>query len=186
MTPLGVEAGPLNFPTTFCCNCGDSNCMSEIQDTRITSSFFVTGADITFQLAIPVCSACTKSTRRRPPGLVAQFLTWTLIACLVFVALMALGRSVVLPAWAAEHLIAISFGIALLLRLLFDRMRRPRPPQTSFHQPVRVKQARLRFNGEGGQLALLKLGFTHPEYLNVFTTANRAAIDAGWLTAVKA
>lgn len=186
MTAHAVETAPLNFPGSFCCNCGAIDCRSEIQDTRVTSSLLIARADTTFQLSIPVCVSCVKSTRRRPSGLVPQFLVWTLIAAVIFGALLLLSGSVGLPLWATEHLLAIAGGCALLLRLLFDRLRRPRPPQTSFYQPVRIRKVSLRFAADRGQLAFLKLGFTNHEYLQVFTSANRESIDAGWLAAVKA
>ena len=186
MTSMDVEATPLNFPSTFCCNCGDTNCRSENQDTRLSGWFSSSSANTTFQLSIPVCAACIRSTRRRPPNLVSQFLTWLLVAVLVSGALFWLASSFVLPLWFSDYLLGFAGGITLILRLLFDRLRRPRPMQTSFHQPVRVRRAEVRFAGDRGQLTALKLGFTNHEYLNVFTTANRDAIQSGWLAAVKA
>jgi hypothetical protein len=73
-----------------------------------------------------------------------------------------------------------------VLVVLFYRLRRPKPPQTSFYQPVRIKEASVQFGGEHGQVAFMKLAFTNHEYLNVFATANRDAINAKVLAAVKA
>jgi hypothetical protein len=183
---MQVESPPLNFPATFCCNCGDIDCQLESQDTRITRYFFLAGTETTFNLSIPVCAACYKTTRRRPPGLLARFLVYAITVCVVFGGMIALGENVTLPLWAAEHLFAISAGLALALVMIFYRLRRPKPPQTSFYQPVRIRSADLRFAGEHGRVAFMKLAFTNHEYLNVFTTANRDAIQAKTLAAVKA
>jgi hypothetical protein len=176
----------LNFPATFCCNCGDTNCMVEIQDTRVTRYFGIGGVETTFQLPIPVCAACLKTTRRRPSGWFSRLLVWSLTTCVAFGAAIALGENVSLPLWMSEHLFAISAGLALLLVVLFYRLRRPRPPQTSFHQPVRIKSASLSYSDGDTHVAYLKLAFTNHDYLNVFTTANREAIQAKALAAVKA
>lgn len=183
---MQVQSPQLNFPATFCCNCGDINCQLENQDTRITRYFFLAGTETTFNLSIPVCAACLKTTRRRPPGVFSRFLIFAITACVVFGGMIALGENVALPLWAAEHLFAISAVLALVLVVLFYRLRRPKPPQTSFYQPVRIRSADVRFGGEHGQVAFMKLAFTNHEYLNVFATANRDAIKAKTLAAVKA
>ena len=183
---MEIANPPLNFPPAFCCNCGDINCTPELQDTRVTRYFFMAGTETTFMLSIPVCAACRKSLRRRPQGLFSRFLVWALSSCVVFGGMIMLGENMTLPLWMAEHLFAISAGLALVLVVLFYRLRRPKPPQTSFYQPVRIKEASVQFGGEHGQVAFMKLGFTNHEYLNVFATANRDAINAKSLAAVKA
>jgi len=182
------DAKPLlNFPTTFCCNCGDTDCRAELQDTRVTRYHGVAGVQTTFELPVPVCAACIKSTRRRPSGLFTRLLVWALTCGAVVLSLLWLGKNVALPSWAAGHLFGIAAGLSLILVVLFYRLRRPRPPQTSYYQPVRIKDARLRFGDTAaGQIGFMKLAFTNPDYLNVFTTANRDAINAKILSVVKA
>lgn len=183
---MQVENPQLIFPATFCCNCGDIDCAIELQDTRVTRYFFMAGTETTFSLPVPVCAACRKSLRRRPQGLLSRFLVWAVTACVVFGGMIALGESLALPIWMTEHLFAISTVIALLLVVLFYRLRRAKPPRTSFYQPVRIKDAQVRFGDGQGQVAFMKLAFTNHEYLNVFATANRDAIQAKLLAAVKA
>lgn len=183
---MRAESPPLNFPATFCCNCGDTDCMTEIQDTRVTRHFGFGGIETTFQLAIPICANCRKSTRRRPAGWFSRLLAWVLTSCVVFGALLILGENVSLPLWMIDHLFAVAALVGLLLVTLFYRLRRPRPPQTSYYQPVRIKRATLHFDDDAGRVAFMKLAFTNPDYLNVFTTANREAIQARTLAAVKA
>ena len=183
---MNTEGPLLNFPATFCCNCGDTNCTTEIQDTRVTRYHGFGGAKTRFQLAIPVCASCLRSTRRRPSGWIPRVLVWAIMVGLVFFAGIALGERVTLPAWAADHLFFISAGVALALVVLFYRWRRPKPPQTSYYQPVRIKDAQVEFGETSGRVVFMKLAFTNHEYLNVFASANRDAIKAGLLAAVKA
>lgn len=180
------DPASLNFPATFCCNCGDTDCTTEIQDTRISRSFGLAGVETTFELAIPVCRACVKTTRRRPASGISRLLAWLLTMGVVLGALLALGASVTLPLWMAQHLPHIAALTSFVGVVLFYRLRRPRPPQTSWYQPVRIKQARVRFGDATGQVAFMKLAFTNPDYLNVFATANRDAIQARRLAAVRA
>jgi hypothetical protein len=83
----------------------------------------------------------------------------------------------------------VTYRLACLLMALMLKLRRPKPPKTSFYQPVRIKEVRVHvtdvMNGYG-QVAFMKLAFTNPEYLNVFSDANREAIRIGTVAAVKA
>jgi hypothetical protein len=186
---MQLDSPKLGFPMAFCCNCGDPNCMSEIQDTRVTRYFGIGGTETVFQLPLPVCAACRRSTRRRSPGFFARLLVLALAVGVFFLALLMFASMVTLPLWIGTHLFGISVGLASLLLLLVLRLRRPQPPQTSFYQPVRIKAVRVQvtdvMNGYG-HVAFMKLAFTNPAYLDVFVNANREAIQAGNLAAVKA
>jgi hypothetical protein len=183
-------AGPqLSFPTSFCCNCGDTNCINEPQDTRVTRFFGIGGSETNFNLPIPVCAACRRTTRRRPAGFFSRLLVVALFACGVFLGLLALRAAAPLPAWIAGNLFWISAGLGLAMAFGFYRFRRARPPQTSFYQPVRIKTLKVQVNdleNGRGQVAHLKMAFTNPDYLNIFVNANQDAIKAGHLAAVKA
>ena len=186
---MGVDSPQLTFPTMFCCNCGDTNCVAEIQDTRVTRYFGLGGTETTFQLALPVCAACRRSTRRRPQG----FFSWLLIVAIgtgvAFLALLMLGSMVEYPLWISGHLFVLSAVIALAVMMVVWRLRRPKLPKTSFYQPVRIKQADVQLTdlmSGSGHVAFMKLAFTNPDYLNVFVNANREAIKAGHVSAVKA
>jgi hypothetical protein len=183
---MEVQAPLLNFPPAFCCNCGDTNCTPELQDTRITRVFLPARTETTFQLPVPVCDACRPSTRRRPLSASAKLLIWLASSVGMFglLKLLTLGRA--LPQWIPAYLWVISAALALGLLVLVFRLRRPRHPQTSWYQPVRIRQAQMRFEEHGGQVAFMKLAFTNHEYLNVFNAANRAAIEARSVAAVKA
>jgi Protein of unknown function (DUF983) len=186
---MELQSAALTFPTAFCCNCGDTNCMNEVQDTRITRYFGLGGTETTFHLAVPVCAACRKTTRRRPAGFFARLLVFALSVCLCFGALLWLGSSVQMPMWFVEHTFTIGVVLGAIVTVVFYRLRRPKPPQTSFYQPVRIKEANVQFAGvmDGpGQVLFMKLAFTNPDYLNAFRNANRDAIDGGRLAVVQA
>lgn len=186
---MDVAGPPLIFPTGFCCNCGALDCVPEVQDTRVTRYFGIGGTETTFHLPVPVCARCRRSTRRRPPGFFARVLVLGLCIAVAFLMLVMLGLSVEYPEWLRLHLFAVSVAVALVAFTLLSRLRRPKPPQTSFYQPVRIRQANVAVsdmaNG-AGRVLFMKLAFTNPDYLNVFRNANREAIAAGGIAAVQA
>ncbi|HEV7608836.1 MAG TPA: hypothetical protein VGO61_15950 [Steroidobacteraceae bacterium] len=186
---MQLDSPGLSFPMGFCCNCGDTNCMNEIQDTRVTRYFGLGGTETTFKLPVPVCADCRRSTRRRPQGFFSKVLMVALGTAVAFFALVLLGSTVELPLWIGDHLFVISFVLALALMIVIWRLRRPKPPQTSFYQPVRIKEANVQLTdlmSGAGHVAFMKLAFTNPDYLNIFVNANRDAINAGQIAVVKA
>jgi hypothetical protein len=186
---MDVQRQALTFPTGFCCNCGDTNCVAEIQDTRVTRFFALRGTGTTFHLTLPVCAVCRKTTRRRPTGLLHRLLVLGVLVGAWFLALVVLGSYVAWPLWVVDHRFAISVALGGIATFAFYRLRRAQPPRTSFYQPVRIKEARVQFAGVmggPGQVEFMKLAFTNPDYLNAFTQANREAIQAGHVVVVRA
>jgi hypothetical protein len=186
---MQLDRPQLAFPTTFCCNCGDTNCVAEIQDTRVTRYFGIGGTETTFQLPVPICAACRRSTRRRPQGFFAKLLIIAVSTAVAFLALIMLGSTVELPVWIVEHMFALSFVLALLLMAGIWRLRRPKPPKTSFYQPVRIKEANVQLTdlmSGSGHVVFMKLAFTNPDYLHAFVNANSEAIAARQIAVVKA
>ena len=187
---MQLAAPPLKFPTRFCCNCGSMDCVVEVQDTRLTRPFgFGGGGGTLFQLPVPVCASCRRTTRRPPPGLLGRLLVVAGIFAVVLLALVVTLPAAEPPSWLRLHRLGVSVALALLVAFVFYRLRRAHPPQTSFYQPVRIRALDVRvhdvMNG-AGQVAFMKIAFTNPEYLNLFADANREAIDAGQVAAVKA
>ena len=185
---MEVESPNLGFPASFCCNCGATDCQNEIQETHVTRFFKIGRTDTTFKLSVPVCAACRRTTKRRPAGFFSRLGVLILVTSILFGVSLTLVTSAVLPLWI-DYMSAGSVLLGLILTFVFYRFRRPTPPQTSFYQPVRIKQARVRFTdvmGGRGNVDYMKLAFTNPDYLNVFRNANREAIEAKQLAAVKA
>jgi hypothetical protein len=185
---MDPQVPELAFPPSFCCNCGELNCQSEVQDTRVTRFFGIRGTESTFHLMLPVCVACRKTLRRRPPGFFSMLFVFAVGTGVALLLGYALSRSLQYPAWMVTHRMAIGALLGAIAAFIFYWLRRARPPKTSFYQPVRVKQARVQFGGVmggPGHVAFLRLGFTNPDYLNVFANANREAIQAGHVTVVQ-
>jgi hypothetical protein len=184
-----VQGPALNFPTTFCCNCGSTDCAHEIQDTQVSRFIRLGGDETTFHLPVPVCAACKSTTRRRPVSLVGRLLVLLGTVGALFLLLLWLGSHKQLPVWVGLHVFSISCVVGFVLTFFFYRLRRARPPKTSFYQPVRVRSVKVRIadvaQGQG-RVVFMKLSFTNPEYLELFRNANSDAIAAGQLAAVRA
>src|SRR5215510_14560840 len=110
---MDVENPALVFPANFCCNCGNTQCVSEVQDTRITRFFGIGGTDTTYHLHIPVCATCRRTTRRRPAGFFRALLVLALVIATLFVAMLILSSHVQLPLWINLHSFAISVTLGL-------------------------------------------------------------------------
>jgi hypothetical protein len=183
---MELNAPSLIFPKSFCCNCGDSNCADEAQHTRVTSYLGLSGVDTAFQLTVPICSNCRKTTRRRPSSWAVRAMVYVATTLVIFGSVMVFVDTSRWWLWVSDNLLLFSAILSLALVLAFYRFRRPKPPQTSFYQPVRIRKATLQF-GEGyGDVAYIKLAFTNPDYLGVFAAANREAINARRVAVVKA
>jgi len=182
----GLQVG---FPSAFCCNCGALDCQTEVQDTRVTRYFGLGRGETTFQLPLPICVRCRRSAGRAPPGFFARlllFVTCLAVASLFFVLL---NYSVFYSEWLLRHALVLAAVIAVLAFVLLTRLRRPKPPQTSFYQPVRVKVATVavtHVEGATSRVTFMKFGCTNPDYLELFRNANRDAIEAGSIAVVKA
>ena len=186
---MEAEKPTLSFPTTFCCNCGDRTCEPQVQETRVWRFFGIKKPDTTFHLDVPVCAGCRRSTRRRPAGFFSRLGVLVLITGTLFgLCISLLNSKAALPLWIG-YFYGGSVFLGIVFTWLFYRLRRPKPPQTSFYQPVRIKEARLQFAGlmaGAGQVGYMKLAFTNPDYLNEFVSANQDAIAAKHVSAVKA
>jgi len=185
---MEVEKPTLTFPTAFCCNCGDKNCVNEVQETRVTRFFKIGRTDTSFKLDVPVCAGCLRTTKRRPAGFFSRLGVLLLIASVLFGTCLALWSTAALPLWIG-YFSAGSVVLAVVLTIIFYRLRRPKPPQTSFYQPVRIKEAKLQFSGlmaGAGHVGYMKLAFTNPDYLTEFVNANQEAIKARHVSVVKA
>jgi len=186
---MDVAGAPLLFPTAFCCNCGALDCQNDVQDTRVTRYFGLGRGETTFRFPLPICARCRRSTRRPPPGFFARLLLF--VICLAVAALFfwLLNYSLFQSEWLLRHVLVFAAILAVIAFVLLTRLRRPKAPQTSFYQPVRVKVATVavsHVDGAASRVAFMKLAFTNTDYLDLFRNANRDAIEAGSVAVVKA
>ena len=89
---------------------------------------------------------------------------------------------------AAHYHLMHALALAVVAFVLLTRLRRPKAPQTSFYQPVRIKAATVAVShveGAASGVTFMKVAFTNPDYLNLFRNANREAIEAGSVAVVK-
>jgi hypothetical protein len=185
---MEVGGPQMSFPAAFCCNCGAPDCQSEVQETRVTRYFGLGRSGTTFHLPVPVCARCVRSTRRRPPGFFARLLLF--VTCLVtsFLLFVLLNYSLFYSEWLLRHVLVFATVLAVIAFVLLTRLRRPKAPQTSFYQPVRIKVATVavsHVDGAASRVTFMKLAFTNPEYLLRFRDANQDAIEAGSIAVSK-
>jgi hypothetical protein len=183
-----AESSHYSFPQAFCCNCGALDCAKVLQHSRVTRNFSWGARETTFELPVPVCAACKRTTRRHPAGFLVRLGVLVLAFAAVYLLLFLLAQAILLPLWAGERLFTLSAVLAALLVLGFYLLRRPRPPQTSFYQPVRICEVKVQVPdvpSARADVVYMKLAFTNPDYLNVFANANRDSIQSGFLKAVK-
>jgi hypothetical protein len=184
---MDVAGLQMSFPTAFCCNCGASDCANEVQETRVTRYFGLRKGETTFHLPLPVCPRCRRSLGRPPQGFLTHVLL--LAACLAIAWLMLALLDYSFFDWAPRNVFVAAAFVALIAFVLLKRLRRPRLPQTSFYQPVRIKVATVAVSHVGGgqsRVTFMKLAFTHPGYLDSFAGMNREAIDTGRIAVVQA
>jgi len=177
------------FPTAFCCNCGALDCQTEVQDTRVARYFGVKRSGTTFHFPVPICARCRRSLKRPPQGFFERLLLLVLCLAVASLFFVLLNYSVFYSEWLLRHVLVLAAVVAVIAFFLLTRLRRPKAPQTSFYQPVRIKAASIAVShveGDASGVTFMKLAFTNADYLNVFQNANRAAIEAGSIAAVKA
>ncbi len=88
---MEVESPQLGFPASFCCNCGATDCTSEIQDTRVTRFFGIGRTDTTFKLSVPVCAGCRRTIAAQAGGFLLAPGVLVLITGVLFGVCLALG-----------------------------------------------------------------------------------------------
>lgn len=165
------------FPTDLCCNCGrEDNLAVRVQDTRLTRFLLFGGSEYTFSLPLTFCGACARSAARRPVtllhGLLVLMLVFFLMLALVLVAGMALES-----AWLLEQGPMICGALAVVAVVAWYGSRRPRYPQSTFYQPVRVTGVKAKF--VSGRTRGLRLAFTNASYRRKFELLNADEILAG-------
>jgi len=177
--PLGqvrfAQSVAFSFPATMCCNCGATNNLKIVnQDTRRSSYFLLAGTELTFQLPLPFCPACTATAKRRPRSVTHYALLALLVFGAAFLGLMILGDVVMnLPA-LTKNLMSLSVLTTALVIGLMLILSRPKGKQTSAFQPVRIKKLKREF--VSGTITAIAFAFTNRAYARAFVEANPVAV----------
>jgi hypothetical protein len=165
-------------PGDSCCNCGSTtNVKAEPTDLRRMPLMGFAGAEIKITLPFPYCEPCTKTARRKRPNALGIVAVVALLSLVLGMAWLFLGPQtseettlyVVAPA-----LVILSFAVVIGFYVL----RRPSASQSSFYQPVKLKNTGHKWPAD---ITGLELAFTSNQYAEKFAAANQAAISSGKL-----
>jgi hypothetical protein len=167
---------PLVAPADRCCNCGSVGDVKEVPtDLRRMPLLGLAGAEIKVTLPFPYCDACASTARRKRPNLLGILAVSALLALILGMAWLFLG-----PQTSEDvtlHVVApalITLSLAIVLG--FYAWRRPSAAQSSFYQPIKLKNTGHKWPAD---ITGLELGFTNKQYAEAFSAANQAGISAG-------
>jgi hypothetical protein len=176
-----------NFPAGLCPNCGAKDALTTaVQKTvTVTSFFLVAGTELTLPFPMTVCCRCLPTLERRPRGFVQKlFITALSIATVAVFLLFAVVTNQVKSAFLQNHMWVVSILLGGAVPAVWFGLRRPRDPQTSFYQPVRIRALKRAF--VSGEIQSISLAFTNKEYMRAFSKLNSAVIKQGYLQATSA
>jgi hypothetical protein len=174
---------PLVAPIDSCCNCGSTeNVSTESTDLRRMPLFWLAGVEIKIALPFPYCVRCVPTSRRRRPTIlgiaaVTALLSLVFGMCWIFFGPQLSEEKTMFM--VAPALMILSLGIVLSFYVL----RRPSTKQSSFYQPVKLKNTGHKWPAD---ITGLELAFTNHQYAGKFADANEAAITAKKLKVVNA
>jgi hypothetical protein len=172
------------FPANLCVNCGATSGLSEQTiDARLVKYFLFFGTETRLTLPAAVCAVCVPSLRRHPQSTFSKLLIVAMICGFVMLAmLIPMQEGKLGDSFVTRHCFFLSVVFGCILSMLWFRLKRPKPPQTSYYQPIRVK----RLQSHGGEIHSMTLGFTNAAYLRSFHRVNQAAIERGFIKVRKA
>jgi hypothetical protein len=165
---------PLRAPSENCCNCGSSANVTPIAtDLRRMPLMGLAGAEIKLTLPFPYCEACAPTARRRRPTALGVIAVSLLLALVLGMCWLFLGPQLSEEKAAyvvAPILVVVSFAVVLA----FYSLRRAAGAQTSYYQPVKLKNTGHRWPAD---ITGLELAFTNRKYAETFSSANQTAIS---------
>ena len=169
---------PLMAPADSCCNCGSTDKVKMTDtDLRRMPAMGLAGAEIKIVLPFPYCKECVPSAKRRRPGALGILAINSLITAVLAMCWIFYG-----PLVSEETMIYVvcpaSFLLSLILVFGFYGMRRPSGSQTSYYQPVKLKNTGHKWPAD---ITGLELAFTNKPYANSFTNANKDAVSSNAL-----
>lgn len=164
------------FPSQACCNCGSKEDLKTIkQDTRRTSYMLLGGTEQVFSLPLPFCARCAVTAKRRPKNWLHRVLMFLLAFGGSALALIVVGDLVLDSRFIAQNLVPLALSFAAGVSLLWWLVGRPKSPQTSYFQPVRIPKLSREF--VSGRVTSIGFAFSNADYARAFTATNRRAIE---------
>ena len=162
-------------PVESCCNCGStSNVKPKATDLRRMPLMGLAGAEIQVELPFPYCDTCAVTASRRPPAPLGIVALSCLVSLVLGMAWLFLG-----PQLSEDITLYIVAPVIVLASLAlvwsFYRLRKASSGQTSYYQPVKLKNTGHKWPVD---ITGLELGFTNREYAAKFAAANHGAIAA--------
>jgi hypothetical protein len=166
---------PLVAPADSCCNCSSTvNVKPESTDLRRMPLMGFAGAEIKITLPFPYCELCAATARRRRPTVLGVAAVSALLALVLGMCWLFLG-----PQLSIERTTYVVAPILILLSfasvLGFYALRKPSGSQTSYYQPIKLKNTGHKWPAD---ITGLELAFTNSLYAEKFSSANQAAILA--------
>ena len=169
---------PLVAPMACCCNCGSTSQLSPLPtDLRRMPAMGLAGTEIKIELPFPYCERCAVTARRRRPTALGVIAVTCLLTIAMGICWLTLGPQLSEEAMTmvvAPAVVLLSLGLVLA----FYGLRRKSTGQTSYYQPVRLKNTGHRWPAD---ITGLELGFTNPAYASAFATANQQSVSSGQL-----
>ncbi|NHZ97823.1 hypothetical protein [Massilia sp. CCM 8734] len=170
-------------PVDSCCNCGSTqDVRMEATDLRRLPLFGLAGAEIKIELPFPYCSGCVSSSQRRRPTVLGIAAVTALLSLVLGMCWIFFG-----PQFAEEKIVTIVVPMLVITSLCivlgFYGLRRPSAKQSSFYQPVKLRNTGHQWPAD---ITGLELAFTNHDYGKKFADANRTAIAAKKLKVVDA
>lgn len=167
----------LGIPADKCCNCGTmQQVVPMTTKLKHTRYLLLAGTELTFTLDLPFCKRCAGTRNRYRQSLMSKALVFALAFAVLFLAGTFLPTDLALlqhvPLTWAAVIAAAAFTIA------FYALRRAKPPQTSFYQPVGLAGLDQKFSGE---ITAIRLRCSNAAFARALKTANPELVNSGAL-----
>jgi hypothetical protein len=132
------------------------------------------GAEIKIALPFPYCEVCAPTARRRRPTVLGVLAISSLLALILGMCWLSFGPQ--LSEEKTTYVVApILIALSLAIVLGFYALRKPAGAQTSYYQPIKLKNTGHKWPAD---ITGLELAFTNRQYAEQFSSANQAAISA--------
>lgn len=174
------------FPEGLCSNCGTTQGVQvRAQETTVVRYFLFAGTQVTLNLPVPACDGCSASLGRKPSSPFSKLLAFGVF-------FMAFSLAILIAVTVGEMTLPVlpehPFLLGAILSAAFlaavYALKRPRPGQSSYYQPVRLLRLKRAF--ASGVVEGMRLGFTSEAYRTAFARLNAPVLATKKVTAERA